>query len=80
MKNEKNIFHKNIVFRVLRKHWSAIEIGSQQLSQKMAKKLHKGSFQPNSSQAYLNPVFDETDVSIVGRKMTPRKSSTNSYC
>ena len=68
-------------FRVLRKHWTAIQIDSHQLRQKMAKKLHKGSFQPNSSQAYLNPVFDEPDVSVVGQKMTTRKSSsTNSYC
>ena len=40
----------------------------------------KGSYKPNSPQPYLNPVFDEFDGGVIGRKISERKSSSTSHC
>ena len=65
---------------VYRKHWYVIKNESLHMRRRLHTKLHKGSYKPNSPQPYLNPVFDEFDGGVIGRKISERKSSSTSHC
>ena len=68
----------DVVIRVFRKHFFVIKTELKFAKGRLFKKFNQGSFEPNKQQTYYNPVYNECENGIIGKRISERKSSTAS--